>query len=703
MQPASGFTHDAFFNKYVEEITVAVMHAYSRQAHAQTISPKTAQEWYTLIHTARLIDDKANILFKQGRGWSYLATCGGHEGIQLALGKSFRSNKDFMFPYYRDQLTCLAAGLTIDEIMLNGMSRRDDVACGGRHMSNHFAKHEIGIHGTSSSVANHALHAVGLARAVKYYKSDALVYASFGESSCSEGYVFEAFNGASREILPVIFVVQNNKYGISVPVHEQTANEVVADNFVGLKHLHIVRCDGTDLLDSRAAMDEALEYVKNGRGPVLVHAQCVRIGPHSNSDKQESYRPEEELEAVRAQDPVVKFRNYVLDEGLLSEEELQALEAANRKIVNEAAARGEAAPTPNPKSIYDFVIPEPLQVEETPAPAEGPKEKMRAAINRTLHEEFERNPHTFLWGQDVASGKKGGVFNVTDGLQEKFGRDRVFNAPIAEDFIVGTANGMSRFRDDIRVVIEAGQFTDYVWPSMEQMVELSHEYWRTVGKYSPNIVVRLSCGGYIGGGLYHSQVAEGVFANFPGLRIVMPAFADDAAGLLRTAIRSRGVTVFFEPKHLYNHPTAQAPITGSEHMVPFGKARLRRSGSDLTIVSYGNAIHFALEAAQKLSAEEGIEAEVIDLRSLVPMDMETIRQSIAKTNRVLVATEDRKSGGFGGDILSRISEECFDRLDAPPKRVCSTDTHVAFSRILEAEILIDAKKIYAAALEVARY
>lgn len=682
---------------------MAVMHAYSRTSKAQKIAPETARQWYTLIHTSRLIDDKAWILFKQARGWSYLATCGGHEGIQLALGQSFRPHKDFLFPYYRDQLTCLAAGLTIDEIMLNGLSRRDDPASGGRHMSNHFAKPEIGIQSTSSSVANHALHAVGVARAIKYYKSDAIAFASFGESSCSEGYVYEAFNGASREILPVIFVIQNNKYGISVPVREQTANEIVADNFIGLKHLHIVRCDGTDLLDSRAAMDEALDYAKSGRGPALVHAQCVRLGPHSNSDKHESYRSDEELAAVKAQDPVVKFRHYILNEGLVSEDELQAIEAANKKIVNEAAARGEAAPFPDPKSVYDFVIPEPLPVSETPTPAEGKKEKLREAINRTLHEEFTRNANTFLWGQDVASGKKGGVFNVTDGMQEKFGRGRVFNAPIAEDFIVGTANGMSRFRDDIRIVIEAAQFADYVWPAMEQMVELSHEYWRTVGKFSPNIVVRLSCGGYIGGGLYHSQLAEGVFANFPGFRMVMPAFADDAAGLLRTAIRSRGVTVFFEPKHLYNHPAAQAPLTGLEHFVSFGKARVRRRGSDLTIVTYGNAVHFALEAANKLAAEEQIEAEVIDLRSLLPMDMETIRQSLEKTNRVLVASEDRKTGGFGGEVLARISEECFHLLDAPARRVCSLDTPVAFSRLLEAEILIDAKKIYAAALEVARY
>lgn len=682
---------------------MAVMPAYSRTSEAQKLAPEMARQWYTLIHLSRLIDEKASILFKQARGWSYLATCGGHEGIQLALGQSFRPGKDFLFPYYRDQLTCLAAGLSVDEIMLNGLSRRDDPASGGRHMSNHFAKPETGIQSTSSSVANHALHAVGVARAAKHYKSDAIAFASFGESSCSEGYVFEAFNGASRELLPVIFVVQNNRYGISVPVHEQTANEIVADNFVGLRHLHIVRCDGTDPVDSRAAMDEALEYVKGGHGPALVHALCVRLGPHSNSDKHEAYRSEEELAEVRAQDPLVRFRHYVLDEGLLSAEELQAIEAANRRAVNEAAAWAQAAALPDPKSVYDFVIPEALQVAETETPTTGKNEKLREAINRTLHEEFARNPNTFLWGQDVASGKKGGVFNVTDGMQEKFGRGRVFNAPIAEDFIVGTANGLSRFRDDIRVVIEAAQFTDYVWPAMEQMVELSHEYWRTVGKFSPNIVVRLSCGGYIGGGVYHSQVAEGVFANFPGFRIVMPAFADDAAGLLRTAIRSRGVTIFFEPKHLYNHPAAQAPLTGPDHFVPFGKARVRRGGSDLTIVAYGNAVHFALEAAQKLAEDERLEAEIIDMRSLVPLDMETIRQSLEKTNRVLVASEDKKTGGFGGEVLSRISEECFHLLDAPPRRVCSLDTPVAFSRILEAEILIDAKRIYAAALEVARY
>lgn len=681
---------------------MAVMHAVSRSAEAPSINAQTAREWYRLMHTGRLIDDRAWILFKQGKGWSYLATCSGHEPIQLALGLSFRPNKDYLFPYYRDQLTCLAAGLTLDEIMLNGLSRRDDVAAGGRHMSNHFSKPEIGIQNTSSCVSNHALHAVGVARAVKYYKSDALTFCSFGEASASEGYVFEAFNGASREQLPVIFVIQNNKYGISVPVHEQTANEIVADNFVGLKHLHIIRCDGTDPIDSRLAMDEAMDYVRTGKGPALVHAQCVRIGPHSNSDKQESYRSDQEISEVATQDPLPRFRAYILEKGLLSEKELGEIEAENKRLVNEAAARGEAAPTPDPNSIYDFAVAPVYEVEETPTPASDEKEKMRESINRTLHEEFKRNPHTFLWGQDVASKDKGGVFNVTNGLQQAFGKGRVFNAPIAEDFIVGTANGMARFREDMWVVVEAAQFTDYVWPSMEQMVELSHEYWRTNGKFLPNIIVRLSCGGYIGGGLYHSQSAEGVFANFPGFRIIMPAFADDAAGLLRTSMRSRGVTIMFEPKFLYNHPMAQSPKTGPNYFVPYGKARIRRPGKDLTIVTYGNAVHWSLKAADRL-AEEGYDVEVVDLRSLVPYDMETVRASVQKTNRVIVASEDHKTGGFGGEVLASVSEECFKFLDAPPRRVCTKDTPIGFSRILEAAILISEEDIYQAAQEVLKY
>jgi 2-oxoisovalerate dehydrogenase E1 component len=666
------------------------------------ISRSTLKEWYTLAHKSRLIDDQASKFIRQSKGWSYLAMCGGHEGIQLALGLSFQPNKDFLFPYYRDQLTCLAAGITVYEIMLNGLSRRDDVAGGGRHMSNHFAKPDLQIENVSSCVSNHALHAVGVARGIKYYKSDGVAFASFGDASSSEGYVFEALNGASREQLPVIFVIQNNRYGISVPLEEQTANKIVSDNYRGLKNLLIVNCDGKDFFDSRRAMDEALQYVHSGEGPALVHADCNRINSHSNSDRHELYRSKEELEEMHRLDPMAGFRHYLLAEKVFTEKEIAEFEKDNMKEVEEAANRAEAAPTPDPATVMDFVTPEPISVEETPTPAGDATEKIREAINRTLHEEFRHNPNTFLWGQDVASKDKGGVFNVTKDLQQEFGRGRVFNAPIAEDFIVGTANGLSRFRDDIRIVIEAAQFADYVWPAMEQIVETSHEYYRSNGQNCPNIVLRLASGGYIGGGLYHSQNIEGIMANLPGVRIVVPSFADDACGLLRTAIRSRGITFFLEPKFLYNQMFAQSPKTGPDHFVPFGKARLRREGTDVTVVTYGTPVHWALRAASKL-AEKNVHVEVIDIRSIVPLDMESIRNSVKKTNRVLVVHEDKLTGGFGGEIAARIAQDCFEYLDAPVQRLCSLDCPVPFSRILEAAMLVNEERIYHHLEELAKY
>jgi 2-oxoisovalerate dehydrogenase E1 component len=666
------------------------------------VSRDDLQNWYRLAHLSRLIDEQASRFIRQSKGWSYLAMCGGHEGIQLALGLSFRPNKDFLFPYYRDQLTCLAAGLSVYEIMLNGLSRRDDVAGGGRHMSNHFAKPSIQIENVSSCVSNHTLHAVGVARAIKHYASDAVAFASFGDASSSEGYVYEALNGASREILPVIFVIQNNHYGISVPSEEQTANAVVSENYRGLRNLFITNCDGKDFFDSRRAMDEALEYVRAGQGPALVHADCVRINSHSNSDRHELYRSKEELELMHRLDPLANFRSFLIEEDIFTAGEIAAIEARNQEEVEEAATRAEAAPAPDPSTAAEFVTPAPLDVDETPTPTGDPTEKMREAINRTLKEEFRRNPHTFLWGQDVASRDKGGVFNVTKDMQQEFGRGRVFNAPIAEDYIVGTANGMSRFRDDLRIVIEAAQFADYVWPAMEQIVETSHEYYRSNGQNCPNIVIRLASGGYIGGGLYHSQCVEGVMANLPGVRIVVPAFADDACGLLRTAIRSRGITFFLEPKFLYNQIFAQSPKTDEHHVAPFGKARVRREGTDATIVTYGTTVHWSLRAAKKME-EKGASVEVVDLRSLVPLDMEAIRASLRKTGRVLIVHEDKRTGGFGGEIAGRIAQECFELLDAPVVRCASLDCPVPFSRILEGAVLLNEDQILVALGDLLKY
>jgi len=661
-------------------------------------------KWYHLMTVGRAIDDRAPNYLKQAIGWSYHAPYAGHDGIQLAIGQNFIKEKDHLFPYYRDMLTALSAGMTSEELILNGISKATDPGTGGRHMSNHFAKPEWNIHNTSSSTGNHTLHAVGTARAIKYYEDDAIVISSQGESSVSEGYVYEAINGADREKLPVIFVIQDNGYGISVPKKDQTANRKVANNFIGFKNLKIIHCNGKDVFDSMNAMAEARRIIREEHGPVIVQANCVRLHSHSNSDRHDLYRSEAERNYVQEYDPLAKFRRLLIRYKRFTEEELVAMEEAAMQEVKAAHKAAMKAPDPSPESIYDFVLPEPYKAEKYPDGVhnqEGEKKKLITALNETLKAEFRHNPDTFIWGQDVANKDKGGIFNVTKGLQKEFGKKRVFNAPIAEDFILGTANGMSRYNEKIRIVVEGAEFADYFWPAMEQYVDSSHDYWRTNGKFTPNVTIRLASGGYIGGGLYHSQTIEGSLVAIPGVRIVYPSFADDAAGLLRTAIRSRGLTMFMEPKALYQDPKA-ATVIPDDFEVPFGKARIRREGTDLSIITYGNTTHLSLEAAEQL-AGEGYNVEVIDLRSLIPLDTEMILNSVKKTNRALVVHEDKVFGGFGGEIASIIMENAFEWLDSPVRRVGSTFTPVGFNRILEKAILPDMQKIYNAALEMLKY
>ncbi|MCB0711510.1 MAG: 2-oxoisovalerate dehydrogenase [Ignavibacteriae bacterium] len=661
----------------------------------------TLLEWYTMMHLGRLLDDKAANYLKQAKGWSYHAPCSGHEGIQLALGKSFRGGQDYLFPYYRDLMTSLAAGISPYEIILNGLSKDADVAGGGRHMSNHFAKPEIHIQNGSSCTGNQAPQAAGLAKAVQYYKTDAVVFCSSGESATAEGYYYEAVNGATTGKYPVIFVIQNNHYGISVPIEEVNANPRVSDNFRGFSNLKIINCDGTDVVDSWNAMQEAIEFVKSGEGCAMVHAQCVRIGSHSNSDRHELYRSEEELESVRKQDPVAKLRALLIEEKIATDEELTVIEKQNRKEMLAAADQAEAMPDPAPESYADFLIPDPYNATEKRSD-EGETVTILQAINTTLKEEFRSNPDTFMWGQDMATKEKGGIFNVSKGMQQEFGWERVHNSPIAEDYIVGSANGFSRYGDNIRVVIEGAEFADYFWPAMEQTVEMGHEYWRTKGQFSPNVTIRLASGGFITGGLYHSQTIEATLQTLPGMRIVYPSFADDAAGLLRTCMRSRGMAVFLEPKFLYNHPWGKTSVP-ENFEVPFGSARYRREGSDLTIITYGNATHYALKAAERLAEEKGINAAVLDMRSIKPLDEEAICEAAKRTGRILVAHEDHLLGGVGGEIASIITEECFRWLDAPVMRVGSKNTPIGFSPVLEKAILISADDIFEKASQLSAY
>ncbi|HLO90579.1 MAG TPA: thiamine pyrophosphate-dependent enzyme [Lentimicrobium sp.] len=667
---------------------------------------ETLLNWYYLLALGRRLDDRAPNYLKQALGWSYHAPCAGHDAIQLALGQVFVPQVDHMFPYYRDMQTAVSAGLTAEEIILNGISKATDIASGGRHMSNHFAKPEWNIHNVSSATGNHSLHAVGVARAIKRYGAQAVSFCSTGESATSEGYFYEAVNGASNEKLPVIFVIQDNNYGISVHKRDQTANWRAAENFRGFKNLRIMYCDGKNVFASMNTMTEARKYAIEHQMPVIVHASVVRIHSHSNSDKHELYRDDNERFCAQKSDPVDRYRKTLVLAGRVTEEELTQIDQRVKEEVSKAHKKAITAPDPDPKSIFNFVLPAPYvpgkYTDGTHDNSHGEKLKFIQALNSTLKAEFRNNPDTYIWGQDIANKDKGGIFNVTKGMQQEFGIERVFNAPIAEDFILGTANGMSRFSKKIRIVVEGAEFADYFWPAMEQFVELTHDYWRSNGAFSPNVVVRLASGGYIGGGLYHSQTIEGALMTFPGIRIVYPSFADDAAGLLRTAIRSEGPTMFLEPKALYNDPIAEC-IVPDDFEVPFGKARIRREGKDLSFITYGNTTHMCLAAAKRLEEELGIFAEVVDIRSLVPLDKDTILDSVKKTSRVVVVHEDKVFGGFGAELAAMITDEAFQYLDSPVKRVGSTFTPVGFNRILEKAILPNTDKIFNAAKEVLEY
>jgi len=671
-----------------------------------TTDKETLAKWFHLLTLGRKLDEKAPNYLKQALGWSFHAPYAGHDAIQLAIGQVFDRETDHLFLYYRDMLSALSAGMTTEEIILNGLSKATDPGTGGRHMSNHFSKPAWHIHNVSSATGNHTLHAVGVARALKKYNQKGVAISSQGESSTSEGYVFEAINGASNEKLPVIFVIQDNRYGISVPKKDQTANLHAADNYSGLKNLRIIHCDGKNVFDSMNAMIEAKRHVLEAGEPVIVHASCVRIGSHSNSDRHELYRDENEIQCTTAADPMSRYRKQLIHSKIFTEEELLEIEAGVKQEISDAHKKALAAPNPDPATILNFVTPDPYTSTKYPDgthnQTSGDKKRFIQALNETLKAEFRLNPDTFIWGQDVANKEKGGVFNVTKGMQKEFGKERVFNAPIAEDYIVGTANGMSRFSDKIRIVIEGAEFADYFWPAMEQLVELSHDYWRSNGQFAANVTLRLASGGYIGGGLYHSQTIEAVLTTFPGLRVVYPSSADDAAGLLRTSIRSKGPTIFLEPKALYNDPKAEAFIP-DDFEVPFGKVRIRRTGSDLSIITYGNTTHMCLEVAEKIAKESGKSIEVVDIRSLNPLDKEGILSSVKKTNRALVVHEDKMFAGFGGEIAALIASEVFEYLDAPVKRIGATFTPVGFYRALENAILPDNGKIEKAVNELLAY
>jgi len=705
---------------------------------------------YRLMYTSRRVDDR-EILLKHQQKIYFQMSGAGHEAIGVAAGLALRPGYDWFYPYYRDRALCLALGVEPYNMFLQGVGAADDPSSGGRQMPSHWSYPALHIVTQSSPTGSQILQAVGCSEAGRYlsrrpkaaeppssdatdyrkfknvrFQNDEVTYVSLGDGTTSEGEFWEALNAAALGKLPIIFCVQDNGYAISVPVEVQTAGGSISRLVSGFPNFHFEEVDGTDPVASFAAFQRAARYCREGLGPAFVHAHVIRPYSHSLSDDERLYRPESERERDAQRDPVTRTQMYLLREGILDDKGINQLEKEVEAELQIAVDRALEALPPVPESVMNFVYSpdvdpmspafdtQPAAVE-APADAKKPAAKTMAdLINGTLRDEMKRDERIVIFGEDVADCSreeylrqklvkgKGGVFKLTFGLQNEFGPDRVFNSPLAEAAIVGRATGIAT--RGLKPVVEI-QFFDYIWPAMMQIRdEMSVIRWRSNNGFSCPVVIRVAIGGYLtGGAIYHSQCGESIFTHMPGLRVVFPSNALDAAGLLRTAIRCDDPVLFLEHKRLYRESYGRAPYPGPEYMIPFGKAKVVHPGTDLTVITYGAVVPRALQAAQKLEREQGIKVELIDLRSLNPFDWDTIAASVSKTNRALVAYEDTLSWGYGAEIAARIADQLFDHLDAPVRRVAAKDTFVAYQPILEDAILPQPNDLYLAMKELAKY
>ena len=690
---------------------------------------------YRLMFLSRRLDDREIQLKRQNKIYFQISGAG-HEAALVAAGLVLKPAYDWFFPHYRDRALMLALGVTPHEMMLQGVGAKDDPASGGRQMPSHWGNEKLNVVSRSSPTGMQFLHAVGSAEASLYYKKfpkafeqarkaplgetveykpDDVMYVSSGEGTTSEGEFYEALNTASTEKLPVLFHIEDNGYAISVPVECQTPGGNISKLLANYPDMHIEECDGTDPLESYAAMKRAAEHCRARKGPALVHSHVIRPYSHSLSDDEKLYRCETEREDESRRDPLPKFGLFLVREGIIEETELNALEASVEREISEATDRALAAELPSKDSIYQWVYSpdvDPRGKEfETEPKLQGEPKTMVEMVSATLLDEMQTDERIVVFGEDVADCSredslsmvkgKGGVFKATAGLQRKFGSKRVFNSPLAEANIVGRSVGMAL--RGLKPVPEI-QFFDYIWPAYKQIRnELATMRWRSAGHFKAPIVVRVAIGGYLtGGSIYHSQSGEVIFTHVPGLRVVMPSTALDVCGLLRTAIRSDDPVMFLEHKHLYRQPYNRSEYPGADFTIPFGKARVVREGTDVSIITYGAVVHRAEVAAAELS-RAGISVEIIDLRSLSPYDWEAIATTVRKTSRVIVAYEDTLSWGYGAEIAARIADELFEDLDAPIRRVAATDTFCAYQPKLEDAILPQTEDIVRAVRDLAAF
>jgi 2-oxoisovalerate dehydrogenase E1 component len=688
---------------------------------------KTLLGIYRTMYLSRRIDDKEIQLKRQNRIFFQISGAG-HEAVLVAAGMAFEAGRDWFYAYYRDRALLLHLGFTALDMLLGAVGSKDDPSSGGRQMPSHWSSPRLHVVTRSSPTGTQFLQAVGCAEAGLYlgagnvpnapppeFQGDEVVYCSTGDGATSEGEFWESLNTACIRRLPIVYLVEDNGYAISVPVEVQTAGGSISKLVRSFPHLLVREVDGCDPLASLAVLREAVAWCRARQGPALVHARVIRPYSHSLSDDETLYRPPAEREADARRDPLVSFPEVLIADRVATADDLAKIREEVDREVNAATEAALAAPVPDPATAPSHVYSESVdptsdKFASEPAPLGEPK-TMVDLLNACLQDEMRRDPRVAVFGEDVADCSreenldkikgKGGVFKVTHNLQRKFGSARVFNTPLAEANIVGRAIGMAT--RGLKPVVEV-QFIDYIWPAFMQIRnELSLIRWRSNGGFSCPVVIRVTYGGYLqGGAVYHSQCGEVLFAHIPGLRVVLPSNARDANGLLRTAIRCDDPVLFLEHKHLYRQTYNKAPYPGPDYRIPFGRATVVREGKDVTVVTFGALVQRSLVAAKQV-AVDGIEAEVIDLRTLSPYDFEAIARSARKTGRVIVAHEDSLSWGYGAEIAARVGSELFEYLDAPVRRIGALDTFVGYNPVLEDAILPQVSTIATALRELKRY
>ena len=701
--------------------------------------PEQLIQIFRTMYLSRRVDDR-EIMLKRQQKIYFQISCAGHEALQAAAAANLRAGYDWFFPYYRDRTLCLSLGVTPTDMLLQAVGAADAPASGGRQMPSHWGSRQRNIFTTSSPTGSQFLQAVGCAEAGRYFEkhpasaakatgdyrefkdvahhADEVTYVSTGEGTTSQGEFWESLNTAASNRVPVLYVVEDNGYAISVPVKYQTPGGNISRLLSNFPNFHFEEVDGTDLIASLGAMRRAVEHIRSGKGPALVHGHVIRPYSHSLSDDEKLYRPEAERKLDAERDPLVRLQKFLLAEGILDPPAVQRMQREVDAEVQAAADAALEAPYPAKDSYKKHVVSEALSPKDArfdvATASEGNDRTMADLINTCLRDEMRRDERIVIFGEDVADCSneeyladkklkgKGGVFKLTAGLQREFGSTRVFNSPLAEANIVGRAVGMAA--RGLKPVVEI-QFFDYIWPAMHQLRnELPLIRWRSNDAFNCPAVVRVAIGGYLtGGAVYHSQCGESIFTHTPGMHVVFPSNALDAAGLLRTAIRCDDPVLFLEHKRLYREPFGRAPYPGPEFTIPFGKARVWKEGTDLTIVTYGATVPRSLQAAQRMEREKGVSVEVLDLRTLNPYDFEAIAASVTKTSRVLIVHEDMLSWGYGAEIAARVASELFDKLDAPVERLGAKDTFVAYQPELEDQILPQAEDIFQAALKLSNY